>query len=320
LKIAIAGAGMTGAYLYRLLRDRGHEIDVFDRNPGTRCGIGPCAWGTSRGFAELVEAAGLDPGKYFLRHSQYVVMDELKIEADLATFNKPELIKDLLQGAEVQYSPLDVTRYERVIDATGISRAFLPAIPDDIILPCCQWRIRGDGRLENRIKLGKIGYAWCFPLEKDEFHIGCGSLISDPRKIMQELGWLGEEERKNILCACTGKIRLTGPQSSLPYVIAERVWGVGEAVGCVAPLAGDGVVPGMRSAQILLQRWNDPQGYTEAIQREFSWMKPERRVIDQLRRSGPLGIKEAWVLRRNSKRMGMRVGLPQAERLLKNLR
>ena len=29
MKIAIAGAGMTGAYLYRLLRNRGHEIDIF---------------------------------------------------------------------------------------------------------------------------------------------------------------------------------------------------------------------------------------------------------------------------------------------------
>jgi flavin-dependent dehydrogenase len=320
LKIAIAGAGLTGAYLYRLLRDQGHEIDVFDKDPGTRCGISPCAWGTSRGFVELVKAAGLEPGKYFLRHSHYVVMDELKIKADLSTFNKPELIKDLLRGADVQYSPFDVTQYGRVIDATGISRAFLPAIPDDIILPCWQGRIRADGRLENRIKLGKIGYAWCFPLGQDEFHIGCGSLISDPRKIMQELGWLGKEEGRNIICACAGKIRLTGPQYSLPYVIAGRVWGVGEAVGCVAPLAGDGIVPGLRSVQILLKRWDDPLGYTEAIQREFRWMKPERQVIDQLRRSGPLGIKEAWVLRRNSKRMGMRVGFSEAERLLKNLR
>jgi len=61
LKIAIAGAGMTGAYLYRLLDRKRHTIDIFDRDTGTRCGIKPCAWGTSRGFAERVRASGLDP-------------------------------------------------------------------------------------------------------------------------------------------------------------------------------------------------------------------------------------------------------------------
>ncbi len=203
MKIAIAGAGMTGAYLYRLLRNRGHEIDVFDGHPGTGCGISPCAWGTSKGFAELVKASGLDPGKYFLRHFEYVVMDDLRIPADLTTFNKPELIRDLLQGAKIKYSPLDVTNYEKIIDATGVSRAFLPAIQEDILLPCIQWRIQTDAQLENRIRLGGIGYAWCFPLANHEFHIGCGSLISDPRKIMEELGWVGKNAiEDHHLCLC----------------------------------------------------------------------------------------------------------------------
>ena len=323
LKIAIAGAGMTGAYLYRLLRNRGHEIDVFDHAPGTRCGISPCAWGTSRGFAELVKASGLDPGKYFLRHSDYMLMGDLKIPADLATFNKPELIRDLLQGAKIKYAPLEEANYERIIDATGVSRAFLPAIQDDILLPCIQWRIRTDAPLENRIRLGGIGYAWCFPLANHEFHIGCGSLISDPRKIMEELGWVGKNASRNIICSCTGKIRLTAPHYSQPFVIDERdcgMWGVGEAIGCVAPLAGDGVIPGMRSVQILMQWWDDPKRYTAAILREFRWMKPERRVIDKLKGNGPLGMRDAWVLKKNSKRMGMKVGLKNAGMLLRNLR
>jgi flavin-dependent dehydrogenase len=137
---------------------------------------------------------------------------------------------------------------------------------------------------------------------------------------MQELGWVGKEAARNIICACTGKIRFTSPQFSLPFATAEEVWGVGEAIGCVAPLAGDGVVPGMKSVQILLQEWDDPLGYTAAIQREFRWMKPERKVMDKLRGNRPLGIKDAWVLRSNLKRMGMQIGLPEAERILKNLR
>jgi flavin-dependent dehydrogenase len=325
LKIAIAGAGVTGAYLYRLLNNQGHQVDLFDHNPGTRCGLSPCAWGTSRGFPELVQGAGLDPKKYVMQHFGYVVMDEYWIEADLATFNKPCLVKDLHQGVNIKDSLLNVTEYDQIIDATGVSRAFLPAIQDDIILPCVQWRIRTDTQLENRIKLGGIGFAWSFPLSRNEYHVGCGSLLSDPDKIIEELGWVKNSTSKGrgkIICACTGRVRLTGPCRSQPFVIDNgtcRVWGAGEAIGCVAPLAGDGTVAGMRSAQILMEYWNDPEGYTEAILKEFHWMKSERNVIDKLRMNKSLGMNDAWVLRRNSRRMGMKVGLREARVLLEHL-
>jgi len=220
LKVAIAGAGMTGAYLYRLLSNRGDEIDIFGRDPGTKCGITPCAWGTSRGFGEQMKASGLEPEKYILIRSDYVDMDGIRIKADLATFNKPSLINDLLRGASIIHGPLEENKYERIIDATGVSRIFLPALPDDILLPCWQWRIRTEAELMNRIKLGKIGYAWCFPLSNHEYHIGCGSLISDPRKIIKNLGWienLPESENNKIICSCRGEIRLTAPLYSQPF-------------------------------------------------------------------------------------------------------
>jgi flavin-dependent dehydrogenase len=326
LRIAIAGAGMTGAYLYRLLRNLKCKVDIFNRNPGTKCGISPCAWGISRGFAGFVQASGLDPEKYLLRHSDYVFMDGIQVRADLSTFDKPVLIKDLLEGAEIIRAPLDVTRYDRIIDATGVSRAFLPELKEDILLPCVQWRIRTEAKLSNQIKLGKIGYAWCFPLSNKEYHIGCGSLLSDPREIMKELGWVERNtlpSKGKVVCACSGKIRIPGPFSSQPFVSHNgeaEVWGVGEAIGCVAPLAGDGVVPGMKSARILLDYWEDPVGYQKAILREFSWMERERVVIDKLRGNLNLGFKDAWVLKRNSRRMGMQVGLKEAILLLKNLR
>ena len=85
--IAIAGAGMTGAYLYRLLRREGNRIDVYDIGTQTRCGLSPCAWGTSRGFAELIGDAGLAADDYILERPGYVLMDDLKIRADLMTFD-----------------------------------------------------------------------------------------------------------------------------------------------------------------------------------------------------------------------------------------
>jgi hypothetical protein len=274
---------------------------------------------------ELVEKAGLEAEKYILRRFDYVLIDNVRIEADLMTFDKPRLVRDLLGDAQIRFWPVPIGAYDRVIDATGVSRTFLPSIDDDIILGCCQYLVETEEPLENRIKLGGIGYAWCFPLLRNLYHVGCGSLIADPQRILANLGWLesaSPRHEKKILCGCTGTIRLTGPHFSLPFVAdgcSEGIWGVGEAIGCVAPLAGDGIVPGMRSVQLLLDAWDDPRQYREAVLDEFGWMRDERGVIDKLRTGERVGVREACILRRNSKRMGMRVGLGNALALLRNL-
>ena len=322
MKVAVVGAGMTGAYLYRLLDKKRHSVDLFDRRPQTSCGIKPCAWGTSGGFSELVKASGLDPADYILKKTDHLIIDRLKIAAALMTIDKVRLIRDLLAGADINYGQPEAARYDRIIDATGVARSLLPPVQDDIILHCVQWRVKTDAPLENRVQLGKIGYGWSFPLLPQEYHIGCGSLIADPSMIMEEMGWLGDAKGKT-MCACQGTIRLTGPRHSQPFVAVHgptEVWGVGEAIGCVAPIAGDGILSGMRSAQLLLEYWHNPSGYAAAILKEFHWMEDERRVIEKLRRREPLGISDARVLKRNAKRMGMQVGLKEAATLLRHLR
>lgn len=325
MKIAIAGAGIAGAYLYRRIRNRGDEIVVFDLPPKTKCGIHPCAWGTSRGFAELARTTGCDPEKYILRRFDYVVIDNVRVPADLFTFDKPTLLGDWLAGADIRYSPLNPADYDRIIDATGVARVFLPGIENDQVLPCFQVRLKTHAERENRVRLRSIGYAWCFPLGPEEYHIGCGSLIADPQKIMEDLHWIGNSSATpppKILCTCRGRVRLTAPEFSQPFYSPngkEGIWGVGEAIGCVAPLAGDGIVPGMKSVELLLERWKDPQAYTRAILKEFKWMESERKVLDKLRRGEALTLSDAWVLRKNSRRMGMKIGVKEAMQFLKKL-
>ncbi len=326
MKLAIAGAGMTGAYLYRLLKNAGCEAHLYDRESGTGCGLKPCAWGTSAGFVELVAKAGLDAEAYILRRFGNVVIDDVRIAAELITFDKPRLVRDLIGDAEVRPAPLPLGSYDRLIDATGVARALLPPIADDVTLECCQYLVETEETLENRIRLGRIGYAWCFPLSGNRYHIGCGSLVADSRQILAELGWLAHgspQHAPKILCGCAGTIRLTGPHHASPFVIdgcSDGIWGVGEAIGCVAPLAGDGIVPGMRSVQLLLETWDSPQQYRESLLDEFHWMEDERSVIDRLRTGKRVGFREARVLKRNARRMGMRVGLRDAVTLLRNLR
>lgn len=325
MRIAIAGAGTTGAYAYRLLKNLGIETHVYQRDCRTACGINPCAWGTSRDFFDLVRAAGLEPEKYLLQATDHVWMDDVRIPGDLMTFDKPALIQDLLQGATIRKDPLDTGAYDRVIDATGISRRYLPPIPGDVLLPCIQRRVETSEPLENRIKLGGVGYAWIFPLSRYGYHIGCGSLAGDPKTYLASLGWTenrGTNPSKKVLCACSGRVRLTGPHASQPFVVGDTVkgvWGVGESIGCVAPLAGDGVVPGMKSVQLLLQNWENREAYTKNVLKEFKWMQRERQVIDKLLSKGSLQIKDAWVLKKNSRRMGMQVGVKEAVLLLRAL-
>ena len=46
MRIAIAGAGVAGSYISRLLRMRGYrQVDVFDVRHRIACGIHPCGYG-----------------------------------------------------------------------------------------------------------------------------------------------------------------------------------------------------------------------------------------------------------------------------------
>jgi hypothetical protein len=248
------------------------------------------------------------------------------VKGELMTLDKPAFIRDLLWDGEVREGPIQSQRSDRVFDATGVSRAYLPPIRNDVLLPAKQRRIETSERLENRIKLGGVGYAWCFPLGRMGYHLGCGSLSEDPARQLEALGWAPDSSTGSSAktrCACSGSLRLTGPHDSQPFFLdgpSCGVWGVGEAIGCVAPLAGDGIVPGMKSVRLLMEHWEDPEAYTGAVLREFDWMKGERQVIDKILTASPLGIKDAWVLRKNSKRMAMQLGLKEAIRFLRALK
>ena len=324
--LAIAGAGVAGAYLYRLLSREKIRIDVYDVRHKTRCGVSPCAWATSEGFIGLIEASGLDPGKYIFQQIDHVTVGEMKVKVEVMTIDKPNLVKDLLQGTEIRYSPLDLKNYDRVIDATGFSRTFLPPIKKDIISSCIQYCVQKNKPIEDRIELGGIGYAWCLHLSENRYHIGCGSLAEKPLKVLKDLGWIeiyNLNPGRNILCGCTGEIRVTGPRESQPFVTngtADGIWGVGEAIGCVGSVVGDGIVPGMRSAQILMDNWDNPDGYRKSILKKFRWIDDERRLIDKFVKKKPLNVGDALIIKHTSKRIGMNIGIAQAAIFIKRLK
>ena len=324
-RVAIAGAGMIGSYLHRLLESEGMKADIYgDARTHAACGINPCAWGSTSDFRKHVEAAGLDPESYILKDFNVVRFEGVDMNAHLLTFDKPRLIQDLRKGVAVSDGPIPPHKYQRIIDATGLRRAYLPRIKDDLIVPCVQYRVRREKSDSSKviIQYGNLGYSWLFPLSDTEFHIGAGSVLADPRETLRESGFM--DAAGKILCGCSGKVRSTSPFDSQPFVstdsaLGSDVWGVGESIGAVAPIAGEGVAPGMASARILVANWDRPQRYTSRVLEEFSWMMGERKVIDKVARGERLRLKDWLILRKTGRRMGSDVSLAETREFLKCL-
>ena len=328
MKIAIVGAGVAGSYLYRLLLNKGIHADLFDIEHKTACGINPCAWGTNAEFKSLVNNALGDYRPYVIKHINEILMDDIKTGCELYTINKPMLLRRLNSGDISIIESGDsvaLSKYDRVIDATGVERALLPKIKNDMLLRCVQCRVaRVEYEHECAIEYFWIGYSWRFPLGDGVYHLGCGSLIEDPIKKLELSGWLDAPAKVgNIRCDCSGKIRITSPYYSQPFYVkgengAPDIIGVGEAIGIVASLAGDGIVPAMRSCQILMDNWDKPEEYSKRILTEFAWMKKERGVIDKMVNKKRLSIMDYKVLVDNAKRMGLNLSIKDSMKLIIN--
>ena len=325
VKVAIAGAGMVGSYLCRLLDTKGIEADLYDERKGhAACGINPCAWGSTSRFRDCMRAAQLDPEKYVLRDFSVVNFEGVDMRASLITFDKPRLVRDLQADKNILRGQIPRHQYERVIDATGVRRSYLPAVKDDLLVPCVQHRVIAEGVDSSKvvIQYGNLGYAWRFPLSDTEFHIGAGSLLADPNETLRDSGFLNIGGK--VRCSCSGSVRSTSPRKSQPFVskdesLASEIWGVGESIGAVAPIAGEGVAPGMDSARILVNCWDDPRSYTSKILKEFSWMMGERRVIGKVARSESLNLRDWLTLRKTGLRMGSSVTVSETREILKCL-
>lgn len=315
MRIGIMGAGIAGSYLYRLLKNETeHELEIHDKPHTNPCGINPCAWGTSKGFEDLVKEIGLNPDNYILMRHSRIKIDKETVRAYALTIDKPKLIRDMLGSAHVKLGTVIPDKFDLIVDATGVERAFLPSINGDITLPCVQTKAEIENT-EMRIHISRIGYSWIFPISNKTAHIGAGSLVVKPADILSEMLPSG---CKNI-CSCANRVRITSPSHSLPFTNG-KVWGVGEAIGCVAPLAGEGIIPSMISAKILRHNLLDKDAYTSQILHEFEWMEAERDVVDDLNGGNMLNINNGMTLLKTVKRMGMDLNLLQALRILRKAR
>lgn len=278
-RIAIAGAGVSGSYLASCLVEKGIPVDLYDLPHQNTCSISPCAWMATPDIVPLIRSAGLDPARYLLKRFSSALFQGRVFGVDLMTIDKPALIRDLRGASPVRYGSVDPEKYDRIIDATGTNRAFLPPITDERLVPCIQYRgVAETDRTLPEIHCVYGGYAWSFPLGDGRAHVGCLSHAADPAHLIKGSGLLDGLKTE---CGCKSRLRITSPAGALPFV-AGKIWGVGEAIGCVYPLLGDGIVPALRSVRLLLDSWDDPEAYRRAVLSTFSYMTAEHTLLTTL--------------------------------------
>lgn len=279
MKVAIAGMGPAGAYLSALLSDE-HRVEIYelqDKESFTSV----CAWGTGYyKMKEMLKRVGLNFDDYVIFRGKrlYVELREKVFTvrlAGLSTFDKPRLLKDLASRVNVNYGkavrPGELeTKYYRVIDATGVYRRLLPNIKEDFIMPTIQYLVRFksppfDDFFVKPFK-SYTGYLWYFPLDDGRFFVGAGDAKNN-KHIETALRFIREHEGK-ILKRMGRALRLTPPSKALPHYFMNTI-GVGEAVGAVFAVLGEGILPSMMTAELLYENFEDPLGYSRLLKRKF---------------------------------------------------
>ena len=280
------GAGPGGAYLFRLLQLERPSLDVsvFDVIPHTKCGIKPCAWGVSWPmFAKLCVGIDLSPDLYVLSRHQQVLLNGRRVKSNVAFVDKPRLLKEMLKGAAVSEPlPIYCDAYDRLIDATGVSRAYLSARPELPLWATIQTEIEVNSPPEPEIWFSPGGgYSWRFPIGEKGAPVGAGSPLGreiaekEMTRILQEMGSV------HAICRCSGRLQCRG---LLEPFIEGNIWGLGEAIGLVDPATGAGITMAMHSARLMANHWDDPKAYQRSLKTTYSYLAHEVRVLDKMAR------------------------------------
>jgi len=335
MNIAIAGAGIAGGYLAKILEQREILPDIYDgMNHETRCGCRSCGWGVPRDIERYLSDVGLDFDRYLLEPMSSMNFNGLAAKTPLCTVNKPRLIKDLTSGVRLKRQNLGVEEaddYDLVVDATGIARTFLPPCESDLVMPTLQQRVMVKSHGIENLKAGiygnkipGLGYLWIFPLGNNQYHIGLGGVGRVMLDSLLDRFFKNSSERFSFttLCSCSGAVRVASPYYSTPFYVTKTrkdakpqvIVGIGESVGTVAPFTGEGIVHSLECVRIFADTFPDYKRYTKSVLAKFGWMLKERETLNyflaQEGKNGPR-LQDRWRLFRNARRSG--IGLPMHE-------
>jgi len=106
-------------------------------------------------------------------------------------------------------------------------------------------------------------------------------------------------------------VRVTPPKYCEPF-FDGKVWGVGESIGTVYPMLGEGIIPSMQCVNLFVDHIGDKEGYRKAVLEQFEvyakvYKFIRAKVEDKfsLMRMWPTLLSIFWYMRSNEKRYGL---------------
>jgi flavin-dependent dehydrogenase len=332
----VVGTGVAGAYLLNRIPSE-HEVEAFEMRTEKNW-YTVCAWGTSEPFiSDLVKQAGFDFGDYVLHRGRRMMVElgDEKLEIPLhglVTYDKHRLTEDMLKGkkvhwgAQVKGTDGNFKDFDLVVDATGLHRALLPKIEDDLVIPSLEYQVKSEEVPYDDFVIrpypGLTGYWWWFPLGEGMGHVGAGDLRGRYR-------WELDEFVRKYHCEVVRKIgrpvRVTPPKFAEPF-FDGKVVGVGESIGTVYPMLGEGIIPSMQCANLFVEHLGDPEGYRRAVLDHFAvyakvyeFVKAKVEGRFSLLKMWPTLLSIYWYMRRNERRYGLETRLSDFYKIVTRL-
>lgn len=341
MKFAIAGAGVAGSYLGSMLQAQGHQVELFEASsPKDHWPV--CAWGASRYMLDrFSKEAGLDFDNYVLHIGKRLRMDlpNDKVEhldlKGLVTYDKRKWEHDLMKGLEIKYGT-KVTReafplgdYDLVLDCTGLHRTLLPKSKDDFIIPAYEYlleNVKGEDEFYTIGYPGARGYFWYFPLGEGKGYMGAGDVLKKYHGIKE---FFERHSEARVVKKIGRPIRLAPPKRMEPFYDGNIV-GVGESIGCVFPMLGEGIIPSLICCDFFLKSIGadkfDFKKYRKRVLSYFSYYDDVYRIV-RLKMDGKLStLRHANLLmsmyrhmKKEESRFGFEVSLDKMNRLVNAL-
>ena len=283
MKIAVVGIGVAGAYLMnRLSDDHDNQVVGFERMPQDQHDA-VCAWATCENVMScLAKNCGINFDDYVLHDGKHMKVDlgrdyvELKLKG-MVSYDKLKLIQDMVKGTDIRFGRAPRKEelepdFDIIVDATGFHRNYLPRLQNELWIPCVQYKVRyapGKEPFDDfylRSFPSMSGYFWYFPLGNGYAHIGAGDFMKSHNQFVDE--FMSKHDCE-VIKKVGRPVRISPPASCEPFTDGRKSVGVGESIGTVFALLGEGIIPSTWCAELFLQNMHDLQAYRDAVIKKF---------------------------------------------------